>query len=243
MVLLVLAVLWIAVLTPGILRKRAERRGTGSIDSFHRQLHLLERTGPKLAPIDHQEFGNDGQVASFPTVSSMPGRPNLVLLSKPVNGATPGPEATGRVYAEGPSATSTPLSEPAVEARQGSRQAEFVAYERRQSLKRRQQIAFGLVGTFVVTALLGMVPSLRMLWGVTLLAAMAIAGYIFLMVYARQMTADRRSRPASSNRTYSGEQVVVAGYQGASASWDGADRGYAAEDSGYYEPQPAFAYR
>lgn len=49
MILLILvALLWIAVLAPGIITKISERRSSGSIDSFHDRLHLLERTGPKL---------------------------------------------------------------------------------------------------------------------------------------------------------------------------------------------------
>ena len=48
MVVLVLVVLWIAVLTPRLLRHFREGSSHASIDSFHEQLHLLERTGPKL---------------------------------------------------------------------------------------------------------------------------------------------------------------------------------------------------
>jgi len=48
LVVLVLVVLWIAVLTPRLIRHFREGRSVYSIDSFHEQLHLLERTGPKL---------------------------------------------------------------------------------------------------------------------------------------------------------------------------------------------------
>jgi hypothetical protein len=48
LVVLVLVVLWVAVLTPRLLRHLREVRSIDSIESFHEQLHLLERAGPKL---------------------------------------------------------------------------------------------------------------------------------------------------------------------------------------------------
>ena len=47
-VLILVAVLWIAVLVPSVISKLSERRSAGSIDHFHERLDLLERTGPKL---------------------------------------------------------------------------------------------------------------------------------------------------------------------------------------------------
>jgi len=54
--LILVALLWIAVLAPGVLSKLSDRRSSGSIDHFHDRLHLLERTGPKLiAPANRLE--------------------------------------------------------------------------------------------------------------------------------------------------------------------------------------------
>jgi hypothetical protein len=47
LVLLILAVIWAAVLIPPALRKRAEGRPADSITSFHHQLAVLRRTGPR----------------------------------------------------------------------------------------------------------------------------------------------------------------------------------------------------
>jgi hypothetical protein len=50
-VLLILVVVWAVVLVPGLLRRRLERRSGDSIGDFHRQLRILQRTGPApLAP-------------------------------------------------------------------------------------------------------------------------------------------------------------------------------------------------
>ena len=52
MVLLILAMVWAAVLGPSLLRRRAER-STDSIGAFHRQLRVLERTGPTVIDPAH----------------------------------------------------------------------------------------------------------------------------------------------------------------------------------------------
>ncbi len=48
MVVLILVLLWVAVLTPRVVRRFREGSSHSSIESFHEQLHLLERAGPKL---------------------------------------------------------------------------------------------------------------------------------------------------------------------------------------------------
>ena len=48
MVLLILAMVWAVVLGPSLLRRRAERRANNSIGDFHRQLRILQRTGPAV---------------------------------------------------------------------------------------------------------------------------------------------------------------------------------------------------
>jgi hypothetical protein len=47
-VLLILGVVWAVVLGPSLLRRRAERHSADSIGAFHRQLRVLEHTGPSL---------------------------------------------------------------------------------------------------------------------------------------------------------------------------------------------------
>jgi hypothetical protein len=84
--LILVALLWIAVLAPGAITKIAERRSSGSIDSFHDRLHLLERTGPKLIrPANRLERAEPRRLATAVGYASAPGpqpvvRPALVLL-------------------------------------------------------------------------------------------------------------------------------------------------------------------
>lgn len=242
MILLVLAVLWIAVLTPSIWKKRTERRGTGSIDSFHHQLHLLEQTGPKMvAPAYKLETAaavHGGALVApssgsgLPTVTSMPGRPKLVLLPK---GGSSGPEGSERIEAEQGLYSATglagepaapgiaerptsgraagPLDEGSLGRPEGSphrsasaagpvgRPARGAQTERRrQAVKRRRDIFVALVGTFVLTLLLGAVPALRTLWIITVLSGVALAAYVGLMAYARRLTLERRAQARSAGR-------------------------------------------
>jgi hypothetical protein len=85
-VLLILALAWIVLLAPSGWKWFSGRRAGASIDSFHRELHLLEHTGPKLiAPAFrlHTAYSTSALAPSqsgFPAVSSMPDHPPLVLL-------------------------------------------------------------------------------------------------------------------------------------------------------------------
>lgn len=54
MVLLILAMVWAVVLGPSLLRRRAERRASNSIGDFHRQLRILQRTGPTVVNPAHR---------------------------------------------------------------------------------------------------------------------------------------------------------------------------------------------
>ncbi len=182
MILLILAVLWVAVLAPGFLRKRAERRSVDSIDSFHHQLHLLEQqTGPKIVDPAHRlESGATG-TTGLPAISSMPGRPKLRLL-----GSTEQLDAGSHGELRG------------VEAPRARRRVD--TYQRRQALKRRRDVVGGLVAAFVLSALLGLIPSFHLLWVVTFLSALAIGAYVALIVYARQLVAQRQAGPSVATR-------------------------------------------
>jgi len=84
--LILVALLWIAVLAPGAITKISERRSSGSIDSFHDRLRLLERTGPKLIrPANRLERAEPRRLATavgYATAPSPPPveRPALVLI-------------------------------------------------------------------------------------------------------------------------------------------------------------------
>jgi hypothetical protein len=73
-VLLILAMVWLAVLGPGLLRRRAERRSTDSIGAFHRQLRVLQRTGPALVDPAYR-LEDEGEAVSSALRLPRPQRP------------------------------------------------------------------------------------------------------------------------------------------------------------------------
>lgn len=174
MVVLVLVVLWVAVLAPRAVRHVREGRSQTSIESFHEQLHLLERAGPKLVepayrlgspvvplrprtePVQHAEFTVGGQGG-------------LQLLDPPPA------ERTDR-------RTSPPRPPAATSAQQ-----------RRRGRRRRRDILLGLVVTAALTGGVGAMHGLHALWVVTAIATVAIAGYVALAAYVQMLDADRQA--------------------------------------------------
>jgi len=222
MILLILAVLWIVVLAPGFMKRLTARRSTESIESFHHQLHLLERTGPKLvAPAYRLQTVESGTgmapgASGFPSVTSMPGRPNLVLL-RPVGEAdaqrldadevvdAPDGGHYARVAAERPAEPEPVALGPAGPD----------PYKRELARRRRRDVLLVLVLTVVSSAVLGMIHSLRPLWVVTILSGLALAAYVGLIAYAQSL--NEQTRRADPRRTADASARAGAGYPGA---WD-----------------------
>ncbi len=209
MVLLILAVLWIVVLAPTVIRRLKEQGSGESIDSFYYHLHLLERSGPKLVPPAHRlatarSAGTGLTTGQSGTAgSSMSGRPNLVLL-EPAKDGEPGvedevvDEASGERYHRlcrqeetGPTPLGVPMSlvSPRVED-----------YRRRQVQRRRREILLWLVATCGLSGLLGIVPSLHALWVVTVVSGLGLAAYVGLAAYAQTLETDRHSSRSGRRR-------------------------------------------
>ncbi len=266
MLILILVALWVVLLAPAFIKRHLEHRSTVSIDSFHRSLHLLERTGPKLvAPAYRLETAlattgiAPGQ-SGLPAVSSMPGRPNLVLL-QPVADGTAGDDdvvddAAGRHYlrmppqlvatptgpaAAGPTATGPSGVPPSLTARTG-------AYRAEQGRRRRRDVLLALGGTAVLTGALGIAHSLRPLWVITVLAVVGLGAYLGLAAYAQALGGARRGASSATSHRYLDDgdrrSAAVHGFPGAwddepgdhwAASHSAATSGYpgAWDDDGY----------
>lgn len=229
MVVFILVVLWAAVLGPLVVRRLRDGEPLGSVDSFYHELHLLERAAPKtVAPANRLETAFTGGVgpgsSGYPSVSSMPGRPSLVLLrpaGSPDGGmadggvaddpgratAAPGPERYRRLAVVPENGTNGGYG-PGVRA-PSSLAARDHAYQVRRCQRRRRDILLGLLATAVVTGPLGTLHSYRALWVFTVLSVVLLVAYVYLLVRAQQVAMARRvTRTAAPRRRRAPERDV-----------------------------------
>lgn len=165
LVVLVLVIVWAAVLTPRVIRHFREGRSHSSIDSFHEQLHLLERTGPKLVEPAYR-LG--------PAETSQ----GAALAARPTGGLT--------LVDQSPTRVPEPHLPQVVRSRRSS-------WERRRVRRRRRDLLLGMIAVALLTGGLGAVHALHLLWAVTGVSALAIAGYVALVAYAQMLHAEREA--------------------------------------------------
>lgn len=185
MVVLVLVIVWAAVLTPRVVRHFREAGSRSSIDSFHQQLHLLERAGPKLvAPAYRLE--TEGRATAG--VGAAPG------------GAVPfriaGDQAGAALFLVGGTDGGPVGAAPGWTASVRNRRR---VADRRRSRKRRRDSLLVLLGVAALTGILGAMHALHLLWAITAVSVLAIGAYVALVAYAQLLTADRQAvRPVAA---------------------------------------------
>jgi hypothetical protein len=183
--LVFVAVLWIVVLAPSVLRRIRERGGVVSVDHFHHQLELLEHAGPKLVTPAYRLRSGQSGAGSSAVVSS---RPKLVLLRAVHDGqAADIDDVDGARYARvGVIEPPEPPVSPA------QTHAELTGDRRHQARQRCTLVLRLLAATAVTTGILGVLPALRLAWiftGITGIATLALAG---LIAYARELEGQRQ---------------------------------------------------
>ncbi|MDQ3756373.1 MAG: hypothetical protein M3394_00765 [Actinomycetota bacterium] len=76
----------------------------------------------------------------------------------------------------------------------GARPVSSEAARRARTLKRRRDVLFGLLGAMGGSLVLGMLPSLRVLWGLHLVLDALFVGYVALLVRMRNAAAEREMK-------------------------------------------------
>lgn len=208
--LILVAALWIAVLSPGVYKRLTQRRSVESIEHFHHQLHLLGRTGPKIvAPAYRLETAEPNRTLAQnggTLALTTPNTPNLVLLTSP--------SRSDGLSSNTMSATSNTMS--ATSPDSGLHVARYHApigkdSARQQTLRNRRRNAVGiLIGTLVFTGLLGTVRELRPIWIVTAITAALLLGYLGLAAYAKQLVMAREHRAEMARQAHRQRGVMEA---------------------------------
>ncbi len=171
MVLVVLAIIWVAVLVPPALRARAEGRPGDSISAFRRQLRVLRRTGPSAS----RSAAPDWMRA--PSYGSRPAAPVTSLTARRAQ-ATRGPAA----YSSYSSYSPRP---PAIRR---------VSPARSRTLRRRRDVFTALLGAAAVSLVLGLVPAFRVLLLVHLAVDVLLVAYVAMLIRQRSLAAEREMK-------------------------------------------------
>ena len=164
MVLLVLAVIWIAVLIVPLVRGRAQGGLGNSIGTFRRHLSVLERTAPTtVSPANR--LRTPASQAGIPPYRP----PSSSLLPRPAVGVRRAPSAYP--YAASPA-----------------------ALRRRQAQKRRRDVLFALIAGMAGSLLLGLIPGLSVMLWVHAGLDVLFAGYVCLLIRMRTLATEREMK-------------------------------------------------
>ena len=210
-IILILCVLWGLVLAPTAVRKFKRQASHQSIDSFHHSLHTLERSGPKIVEPAYRLVGG-GSVSIINPMASTE-RPRLVLLRPPgQEEETTMSNHFDDYLDEAHDATYLVDEERAYGFERGA-SLQSDSHSRRGAARRRRSILFGLVGSVVLTGLIGIFASFFFV--LTAIAAVALVAYVGLMSYVVVSGAEAAQRTPPVER-----HVAHATAWGDESSWD-----------------------
>ncbi|HUD68847.1 MAG TPA: hypothetical protein VMQ40_01275 [Acidimicrobiales bacterium] len=204
---LIILALWVALLAPGVVKWIRHHQRATSIASFHRQLRLLEHSGPNLIEPAYRLGGQDELVAERDAPRVPAAAPRLVLVHSSHKESTMryDDRHDGRYeepYAEpleAPEAWDDPWQrdvdhhEPVARSRRTVRvpyeyedeePEGFTVLSADHARVRRTRIIAGLAIAIAGSFFVGLVSGLTVLWAVTVVALVALGGFLALMYYA-----------------------------------------------------------
>ncbi|HEY2213535.1 MAG TPA: hypothetical protein VGH31_00665 [Acidimicrobiales bacterium] len=212
--LVLVVVLWIVVLVPSALRRRAENQGAGSIDHFHHQLELLEHAGPKLVEPAYRLHTAMPGADYAPAVTSefSDRRPKLTLV-RTINGEyghdSADYERVGQVQSPDQAASAAQT------------RAELAVFRRQEARRRCNFILRVLVVSTLTTGIIGVFSVARLAWIGTGLFALASLALIGLIGYARELELQRQHRRPSTRQVYYEDEFIDQGPGPAEAGFPG----------------------
>jgi hypothetical protein len=173
-VLVILVLIWVAALTPVLLRKLADRESISSVDRFQRGLGVMRSAHPRLAAAAHRSIDIEGiddltrparftgAASEWTTAHDIPALPAV--------GAPPRPPEPERATL----ASSVKGTRPAA--------------------RRRRHVLGVLASLVVATFVIGLASGLRSWWDVSLLCVALLAAYAALLVHFHRIAVERSQK-------------------------------------------------
>lgn len=202
LIVVILAVAWVVVLVPPLLRSRSDGRPSTSIGSFRQQLATLSRTGPPRSGVRpaarHQVARARSAVRHPGTVPGYPPRLASVPRYEPdydgyEDYREPRGQRSSRGYAPAPAVRrmSAPAGRPMA-----------VGYSMRSGRadvrRRRLNVLVALLAIAGVTAIGGFGLGISAMIGVNLLVDAILVFYVYLLVQVRRAEEERAMRDSWS---------------------------------------------
>jgi len=168
-VLLILVVVWAAVLGPSLLRRRSERRSGDSIGEYHQHLRVLRRTGPVLVP------------PAFRLTTALPEDSSD---RRARHGAVGG---RGLILIRPDATVPSPRRDASATQRRDR-------YFRPEACKRRRDVLAVMACVILGSGVLGAIPVLRPLLGLTAFTLVVAAIYVVMVVRLGSRAAERTAK-------------------------------------------------
>jgi hypothetical protein len=182
----ILAVGWMVVLGPSIVRRRSEHGGgVSSISHFHRQLSVLEHSSAaplappayRLQSVPRAATPRDATLPGVAPILTVVGadrlpRPALAFLGEPT-----------------PEDTRPPAHSASFRPRRS-----VDPYTRQLARQRRRDTLMVLSLVFVCSTLIGFIPGAGVIWVLSALSGVALAGYVAMLVHMRALADEREHK-------------------------------------------------
>jgi hypothetical protein len=173
-VLVILVLIWVAALTPVLLRKLADRESISSVDRFQRGLGVMRSAHPRLAAAAHRSITIE-RIDDLAQPARFTGAASEWVTAHDV------PVVSGGGAAERlaePERTTVGLSV------KGSKPA----------ARRRRRVLGVLASLVVVTFVIGLASGLRSWWDVSLLCLALLAAYAALLVHFHRIAVEKAQK-------------------------------------------------
>jgi hypothetical protein len=187
LIVVILAVAWIVVLAPPLLRSRADGRPSASVGSFRQQLATLSRTAPERRGVRNRSLN------TVPTrATGRSGVPRLAAVPRYEADYDEGYDGTPGVYRVGRQAPRP------VRAGRPMGMGYPGRSPRADIRRRRQNVLVALLAIAAVTAIGGFGLGIGPMVGINLLVDALLVFYVYLLVQLRRAEEDRAMRTSWS---------------------------------------------